>query len=96
MDALASEVQVPNLQSDHETPITALPSPQVDLLTPWNEAAPRIRSVALSHYVHALVVTIEDFFIEHRPAAGHGSLPGRGNAARWRKHRPGRTCGRTH
>ena len=51
-------------------PFTPQPSPQVEILTPWSEAGARIRATALSHYVHALVRTIEDFFVEHSAAQG--------------------------
>ena len=67
---MALEVEVPHLQSDNQVPTTPSPAPQVELLTPWNEAAQRIRVASLSHYIHAVVVTIEDFFVENKPAEG--------------------------
>ena len=60
---------MPHPQSNHELPITPKPSPQVTLLTP-GQAGQRVRSAALAHYVHALVATIEDFFVEHQPTQG--------------------------
>jgi tetratricopeptide (TPR) repeat protein len=57
-------------QSDRETPTPAVPAPQVQLLTPWSQAAARIRSAALSHYVHALVAMTGDYFAEHKPDQG--------------------------
>ena len=61
---------MPHLQSDDELPFHPKPSPQVELLTPWSDAGLRVRPAALSHYVHALVATVEDFFVEHRPTQG--------------------------
>ena len=69
---MALEVHVPHLQSEHEVevPTTPAPSAHVELLTPWSAAEARIRSAALSHFVHALLATIGDFFVEHGPAQG--------------------------
>ena len=43
-------------------PTVASPAPQVRLVTRWDQLAARIRSAALAHYIHALVVTMDDFF----------------------------------